>query len=258
MNVPSRSKLSWAASAVFHGALLAGLGSVVTLVARPPSRELGLSLEPTALRYAWSGDEGIPTVPAREAPAVEWEAEAEAATEAETEAEAEAATETEAEAEAATETETEAETETETETATEAEHEASGPQTVGAELASARRHAPPRRSPPETEADAAVPGQPAPAAPHAPSLARRARALAAPPPERPARCARRGHRGTCVLEVEILASGAIGSAKVVESAGCSRLDEAARDAVVGYRFEPARDAGGAACASRERIEVTFR
>ncbi|MCA8923582.1 MAG: hypothetical protein KDD82_17325, partial [Planctomycetes bacterium] len=69
--------------------------------------------------------------------------EAETESKAETEAEAETETETETETEAETEAEPEPETETETETG--AEPEPSGTQAVGAALASARRHAPPRR-----------------------------------------------------------------------------------------------------------------
>jgi periplasmic protein TonB len=54
----------------------------------------------------------------------------------------------------------------------------------------------------------------------------------------PSRCRRRGHRGKVRLLLEVDALGVVKSSRVASSAGCGRLDEAARKAGLDYRFRP--------------------
>ena len=61
----------------------------------------------------------------------------------------------------------------------------------------------------------------------------------------PSRCRRRGHHGTARLLLDVDAKGAVLSSRVVSSAGCKRLDEAARKAGLRYRFHPGTQDGQA-------------
>jgi len=63
----------------------------------------------------------------------------------------------------------------------------------------------------------------------------------APPYPGPAR--RRGHEGTVLLAVEVLAEGATGKIRVERSSGHPLLDDAALQAVREWRFEPAMKNG---------------
>ncbi len=60
------------------------------------------------------------------------------------------------------------------------------------------------------------------------------------PPRYPTQARERGEEGTVVLEVEVLASGRCGLINILTSSGVAVLDEAAREAVRGWRFRPAR------------------
>ncbi len=54
----------------------------------------------------------------------------------------------------------------------------------------------------------------------------------------PERCRRARHEGTCVLELSIDANGIVTDVRVVESAGCEDLDQAATAALRKARFTP--------------------
>lgn len=54
----------------------------------------------------------------------------------------------------------------------------------------------------------------------------------------PSRCRRRGHQGQARLLLEVDPAGGVKSSRVVNSTGCSRLDETAREAGLRYRFRP--------------------
>jgi protein TonB len=96
---------------------------------------------------------------------------------------------------------------------------------------------------------------PAPGPPHAePSAVPRYRNT--PEPEYPA-AARRAHQeGVVVLAVEVDATGRPTAVSVRKSSGFPLLDEAARDGVQRWRFDPARSAG-VPIASRVEVPVRF-
>jgi protein TonB len=64
--------------------------------------------------------------------------------------------------------------------------------------------------------------------------------LRAPPPRYPASARRKGEEGTVVLKVLVTTEGAASSVELERSSGSSALDDAARDAVQGWLFAPAR------------------
>lgn len=63
------------------------------------------------------------------------------------------------------------------------------------------------------------------------------------PPAYPLMARRMGLQGKVVLSVEVLAAGICGEVKVHQSSGHPMLDNAALQAVKGWRFMPARQAG---------------
>lgn len=89
----------------------------------------------------------------------------------------------------------------------------------------------------------AVPGPPAPAAPPAPpSLVQGgdlgAQMVAGKPPRYPIESRRKKEQGTVVLSLVVGLDGAVESINVAQSSGSARLDNAARDAVKGWRWKP--------------------
>ncbi len=78
-----------------------------------------------------------------------------------------------------------------------------------------------------------------------------------PPPAYPPLARRRGYEGTALLLVEVLPGGTAGRIRVERSSGFPVLDDAARDAVAAWRFEPARENGTARSAWVE-VPVRFR
>jgi periplasmic protein TonB len=100
-------------------------------------------------------------------------------------------------------------------------------------VASEQRAEPAQEPRPETSSGSA-PSTPA----AAPRLG--AAYLRAPPPRYPASARRRGEEGTVVLKVLVTAEGAASSVELERSSGSSALDDAARDAVKGWLFAPAR------------------
>lgn len=89
----------------------------------------------------------------------------------------------------------------------------------------------------------AVPGPPAPAAPPAPpSMVQGgdlgAQMVAGKPPRYPVESRRKHEQGTVVLSLIVGLDGAVESINVAQSSGSARLDNAARDAVKGWRWKP--------------------
>lgn len=78
-----------------------------------------------------------------------------------------------------------------------------------------------------------------------------------PAPVYPTLARERGYEGTVILDVEVVSSGTCGQARILRSSGYEILDEAARQAISRWRFEPARRAGVPVTVWVE-IPVTFR
>ena len=68
---------------------------------------------------------------------------------------------------------------------------------------------------------------------------------------------RRHQEGTVILLVAVNASGKAEAVNVKESSGFSTLDDAARDAVTRWKFDPAR-AAGEPIASKVEVPVRFQ
>lgn len=82
------------------------------------------------------------------------------------------------------------------------------------------------------------------------------RLLEGPPPAYPRIAKRLQQEGSVLLELEVDAGGRVAAAHVLESSGFERLDEAAREGVLAWRFEPAlRD--GAPVTERFRHRIQF-
>lgn len=105
-----------------------------------------------------------------------------------------------------------------------------------------------------SEVAAAAPATP-PAAPHAEAPAGPteppifdAAYLNNPAPAYPAISYRLGEQGRVELRVHVTADGRADAVELIRSSGYERLDQAAREAVQGWRFAPARQDGGAVAA----------
>jgi len=68
---------------------------------------------------------------------------------------------------------------------------------------------------------------------------------------------RRGLEGRVLIGLQVSVDGTARDTVVVHSSGVTMLDRAARDAVSGWRFEPALDSGRAIPAPL-RVPVVFR
>ena len=81
--------------------------------------------------------------------------------------------------------------------------------------------------------------------------------LETPPPSYPPSARRRGLEGRVVLDLTIDAGGRIVAVALVRSSGVGSLDDAAREAVAGWRFRPAhRD--GQPVESRRQVPIRFQ
>ena len=78
-----------------------------------------------------------------------------------------------------------------------------------------------------------------------------------PQPRYPDAAQFNGEVGDVELEVLVLSSGRVRSAKVVKSSGFDDLDNAAVEGVLNWRFVPATD-GGNYTTDRTRITISFR
>ncbi len=78
-----------------------------------------------------------------------------------------------------------------------------------------------------------------------------------PAPAYPAMSRRLREAGEVLLRVDVAADGAVRAVEIERGSGHVRLDEAARGAVAGWRFIPARR-GDAAVASRVLVPIVFR
>lgn len=81
--------------------------------------------------------------------------------------------------------------------------------------------------------------------------------LTTPPPAYPRLSRRAGEEGSVLCSLELGVDGSVLAVEILESSGHPRLDLAAREALVGWRFEPRREAG-APVAARILHRVTFR
>ncbi|MFZ5658601.1 MAG: TonB family protein [Pseudomonadota bacterium] len=102
-------------------------------------------------------------------------------------------------------------------------------------------------SPAETAPREVRHAAPAPAAPQRPAgntlVAARPDYLSNPPPAYPALARRRGWAGTVLLKVRVSASGVAREVQLLKGSGHEVLDQAARQAVEGWHFIPAKQNG---------------
>lgn len=78
-----------------------------------------------------------------------------------------------------------------------------------------------------------------------------------PPPQYPEMALRAGQKGTVVLRVNVTAEGTVEDLEIAKSSGYPLLDQAARRAVRGWRFHPAR-VGSINVESLVEVPVDFR
>ena len=64
-----------------------------------------------------------------------------------------------------------------------------------------------------------------------------------PKPDYPAFARRLGHEGRVVIRIQVLSSGAVGTASIERSSGYAVLDEVALATIKRWRFRPAQQAG---------------
>ncbi|MBA1248668.1 energy transducer TonB [Pseudomonas luteola] len=110
------------------------------------------------------------------------------------------------------------------------------------EFSSPTPPAPPAPQPtPAPPAPKAPPAPPAPPAPVKETAAVSGLAsLGNPPPEYPSLALRRGWEGSVTLRIRVLPNGRAGSVDVTKSSGKKQLDDAAVEAVRGWKFIPAK------------------
>ena len=78
-----------------------------------------------------------------------------------------------------------------------------------------------------------------------------------PPPRYPLLARKRGYEGEAIVRVEVSRAGQVNAAEVVKSSGFDILDNAAREAVARWQFQPAtRD--GRPTAGRIDVPIEFR
>ncbi len=124
------------------------------------------------------------------------------------------------------------------------------------------RSSTPRPPAPRTVAPTPVPASPptavaaAPSAPVFVPASHTAAYLNNPPPPYPLWARRAGIEGRVLLTVQVGADGRPTTARVSETSGNARLDEIARSAVLGWRFEPARR-NGRPTAAAVTVPITF-
>jgi protein TonB len=113
------------------------------------------------------------------------------------------------------------------------------------------RRAPPAPAEPVLAAQASAP-------PVARGESRPPRLLEGPAPAYPRIALRLQQQGSVLLELTIDADGRVSAVAVLESSGFERLDEAAREGVLAWRFEPAlRDGAPVSERFRHRIEFVL-
>ena len=92
----------------------------------------------------------------------------------------------------------------------------------------------------ESVAKPSLPPPVQPSPPATPGLREGVRLLGKLSPHYPKRCQRTGHEGRVSLKVNVDTSGNVISVRVINSAGCEKLDQAAIEAVREAMFQPAR------------------
>lgn len=108
----------------------------------------------------------------------------------------------------------------------------------------------------EEVVEPALPAVPA-AAEDVPAGSRAAELVVAPTPSYPRASARLGEEGEVLCRLFVEPDGSVGRVDVLASSGYPRLDQAAREGLLGWRFEPARR-GGLAVPSSLDHTVVFR
>lgn len=101
-----------------------------------------------------------------------------------------------------------------------------------------------------------TPREPPPAALRVPVVVA-ASARHAPAPAYPRLARRAGEEGSVLCRIHIRADGTVERVEVVESSGFERLDEAAREGLLVWRFDPRREDGTAVAEARLH-RITFR
>jgi protein TonB len=132
------------------------------------------------------------------------------------------------------------------------------PRHVNPAAAQAEKHAAPVETSTPPAAASTAPVQPVNAAPGLPDREPdyRAAYLNNPPPAYPMAARRMGWQGRVVLNVEVLANGLPGQIAVQQSSGHEVLDNAALQAVRGWRFVAARQ-GGQVVSQRFLVPIPF-
>ncbi len=72
---------------------------------------------------------------------------------------------------------------------------------------------------------------------------RRAVPIEAPSPRYPPPSVRAGEEGTVLCRIHVAADGAVSEVEIIESSGFTRLDQAAREGLLRWRFAPRLEAG---------------
>lgn len=78
-----------------------------------------------------------------------------------------------------------------------------------------------------------------------------------PKPHYPAFARRLGHEGRVVIRVQVLSSGAVGTARIEHSSGYAALDEAALATIKRWRFRPAQR-GGRSVDATVNVPISFK
>jgi protein TonB len=91
----------------------------------------------------------------------------------------------------------------------------------------------------------------------APAQATKPRILERTPPVYPPAEEQARHGGRVELRVDVNDRGGVDGVEVLQATGYPALDQAAIDAVKGWRFAPAKDAGGQASAGALSFALTF-
>jgi protein TonB len=97
---------------------------------------------------------------------------------------------------------------------------------------------------PETPTAEASPAR-TPEAASVPAPSAGPRLLDAPPPRYPSASIRAGEQGTVLCRLHVTAEGTVSEVEIVESSGHPRLDEAAREGLLRWRFAPGVEGGRA-------------
>ncbi|MCX7382075.1 MAG: energy transducer TonB [Alphaproteobacteria bacterium] len=77
------------------------------------------------------------------------------------------------------------------------------------------------------------------------------------PPTYPREAALLGQQGTVTLRIHVAADGTVTAVDVTESSGYPLLDQAARKAILAWRYSPARRADGSMASAVTTLKIQF-